>query len=78
VDKSFLQRRPLQASALILCSAVGAVVVLGAVSFTLVPLVLGLAVLVGWLVLTLLFGWIGIEALAALERWLENDPRFQR
>jgi hypothetical protein len=26
----------------------------------------------------LILGWVGIELLAALERWLENDPRFQR
>ena len=26
----------------------------------------------------LLLGWAGIELMAALERWFENDPRFRR
>jgi hypothetical protein len=37
-----------------------------------------LAVALGWVVALLLLGWAGIEALAALERWFENDPRFHR
>jgi hypothetical protein len=35
----------------------------------------GLAVAI---VVTLLLGWAGIEALAAFERWMDRDPRFQR
>jgi hypothetical protein len=30
------------------------------------------------IVATLLLGWAGIEALAAFERWMDHDPRFQR
>jgi hypothetical protein len=63
---------------LALCTVVGALVITLAVSLALVPLVVGVCALVVWLVLALILGWAGIELLAALERWLENDPRFQR
>ena len=49
-----------------------------AVSLALIPLVVGVGALVVWLASALILGWAGIELLAALERWLENDPRFQR
>jgi hypothetical protein len=52
--------------------------VAGVVVVTLAPVVLGLAALVLWLAISLVLAWLGIEAMAALERWLENDPRFQR
>lgn len=60
------------------CTAIGALVVAGVVVVTLAPVVLGLAALVLWLAISLVLAWLGIEAMAALERWLENDPRFQR
>jgi hypothetical protein len=63
---------------LAVCTVVGALVITLAVSLALVPLVVGVGALVVWLVLALILGWAGIELLAALERWLENDPRFQR
>jgi len=63
---------------LALCTVVGALVITLAVALALVPLVVGVCALVVWLVLALILGWAGIELLAALERWLENDPRFQR
>jgi len=63
---------------LAVCTVVGALVIALAVSLALVPLVLGVGALVVWLALALILGWAGIELLAALERWLENDPRFQR
>lgn len=53
-------------------------VVLSAISLTLLPLVMGVGLLVAWILVALLVVWGGIEALAALERWLERDPRFQR
>jgi hypothetical protein len=31
-----------------------------------------------WVVAFLLFGWAGIEAIAAFERWIENGVRFLR
>jgi hypothetical protein len=49
-----------------------------AVSLALIPLVVGAAAVVVWLVLALTLSWAGIELMAALERWFENDPRFQR
>ena len=75
--KSYLQRRPVQASALILCAGVGAAVVLAAVALAILPVALALVGLVVGLVLMLLVGWVGVEGMAALERWLESDSRFQ-
>jgi hypothetical protein len=57
---------------------VGAVVVIGVLSLTIVPLLLAVGIGFAWLLAALLLGWAGIEAMAALERWFENDPRFHR
>ena len=72
------QIRPLRAGVLAICTVVGALVITLAVSLAFVPLVLGVGAFVVWLALALILGWAGIELLAALERWLENDPRLQR
>jgi len=72
------QTRPLRAGVFAVCTVVGALVITLAVSLALVPLVVGVGALLVWLALALILGWAGIELLAALERWLENDPRFQR
>ncbi len=72
------QIRPLRAGVLAICTVVGALVITLAVLLAFVPLVLGVGAFVVWLALALILGWAGIELLAALERWLENDPRFQR
>lgn len=69
---------PLVMSLLLLSAAVGSVVLVGLAAVTLVPLLVGLLVVAGWITALLLLAWAGIEALAALERWLENDPRFRR
>jgi hypothetical protein len=53
-------------------------VVIGFTTLALVPLLIGLGLLAAWLVAALLMGWAGLEGLAAIERWIENDPRFQR
>jgi len=78
VPKSSIQRRPLQAGLVILCSSVGALALLSILGLGLVPFVMAASLLLLWLVTSLLIAWGGIEALAALERWLERDPRFQR
>lgn len=70
--------RPLRAGVLTVCTAVGALVILLAVALTLVPLLVGVGALLLWLAVALILGWAGIELLAALERWFENDRRFQR
>jgi hypothetical protein len=57
---------------------VGAVVVIGVLSLALVPLLFAIGIGFAWLLAALLLGWAGIEAMAALERWFENDPRFHR
>jgi hypothetical protein len=49
-----------------------------AVALALLPLLVGVGALLLWLTVALILGWAGIELLAALERWFENDPRFQR
>lgn len=76
--KLALRIPPLPASLALVCMAVGAVVVIGLTTLALVPLLVGLGLLVAWLVSALLLGWAGLEGLAAIERWIENDPRFQR
>ncbi|MFN5465759.1 MAG: hypothetical protein ACK40D_11700 [Cyanobacteriota bacterium] len=45
---------------------------------TVLPLVVLLGGLAVWIVAILLIGWSAIEALAACERWMEREPRFQR
>jgi hypothetical protein len=45
---------------------------------TLLPLLVAAAVVLAWAALAVLLAWAGIEGMAALERWFENDPRFQR
>ena len=77
VNQFFLQLRPVQGTALLLCSAVGALVLVAALVLTLVPVVFGLGLLGACLVIALLLGWVAIEAMPALERWLESDARFQ-
>ena len=76
--KLALRLTPLQLSLVLVCSAVGGLVVFALVALTVVPLLVGLALLVFWVVAALLFAWAGIEALAALERWMESSRRFQR
>lgn len=78
VNHSALAIGPLPASLALLSMAVGAAVLIGASTLVLVPLLVGLVMLAAWLVITLLLGWAGIEAMAAFERWLESAPRFQR
>ena len=70
--------RPITAPVLFVCTAVGAVVLLGVVTLTLLPLLVAGAVLLAWAGLTILLVWAGIEGMAVLERWFENDRRFQR
>jgi len=72
------QIRPLRAGVLAVCTVVGGLVITLAVSLALVPLVVGVGALVVWLALALFIAWAGIELLAALERWLEKNPRFQQ
>lgn len=56
----------------------GAALLVGLGLLTLLPLALLLGMIAGWVLVSLLLGWAGIEALAALERWMERDTRFQR
>ena len=72
------QIRPLRAGVLAVCTVVGVLVMTLAVSVAFIPLVVGVAASVVWLALVLILSWGGIELMAALERWFENDPRFQR
>jgi len=78
VFKPVLHVPSLRQGLLLACTGIGAVVLFSAISFTLLPLLMGVGLLVAWILLALLVVWGGIEALAALERWLERDPRFQR
>lgn len=78
VARTGLSLRPLSASLLLLAAGVGSIVVIGLLSLALVPVLLGAGLLLCFLVGVVLFSWAGIEGLAALERWIESDPRFQR
>lgn len=69
---------PLPASLLLACTAVGAIVLIGITSLAVVPLIHTAGLFMAWLLALVLLGWAGIEGLAALERWFENDPRFHR
>lgn len=73
-----LNLRPLAASLLLIAAALGSIVLVGILLLTLIPLVVVVGGLVVWGVAAMLAGWAGIEAMAAMERWLERDPRFQR
>lgn len=76
--KPVLRLSPLLLSLVLVCSAVGGLVLTGLVVLTVLPLLVGLGLLAVWGVTVLLLGWAGIEALAALERWLESSPRLRR
>jgi len=69
---------PLPASLLLASAAVGCIVLGSLAALTLVPLLVLLVGVALWIVSTGLLGWAGIEALAACERWMERNPRFQR
>ena len=73
-----LRLRPLPASLALVSMAVGSIVLISVAAVAFIPLLLGAAVVTAWVVALLLLGWAGIEALAALERWVETDPRFRR
>ncbi|MFM8278535.1 MAG: glypican [Cyanobium sp.] len=73
-----LRLSPLLLSLVLVCSAIGGLVLTGLVVLTVLPLLVGLGLLAVWVVVVLLLGWAGIEALAALERWLESSPRLRR
>ncbi len=66
------------ATFLLLSAAIGCPVLVGLAVFTLIPLLLLLGGIALWIVTTLLIGWAGIEVLAACERWMEGNSRFQR
>jgi hypothetical protein len=78
VVKPVLRLSPLLLSLVLVCSAIGGLVLTGLVVLTVLPLLVGLGLLAVWVVVVLLLGWAGIEALAALERWLESSPRLRR
>lgn len=78
VTKPLARFRPPANPLVLACTAVGAIVLAGIAAITLVPVMVMAGVLLVWAALAVLIGWAGIEAMAALERWFENDPRFQR
>lgn len=78
VLKPVLRPPTLGQGLLLVCTGLGALVLLAGVSLALLPLLVACGVFAVWLVVALLIGWGGIELMAALERWMERDPRFQR
>lgn len=59
-------------------AAVGALVVVPLMALAAIPLLLAVVIAVGGVVAFGLSVWALIEALAAFERWLESDSRFQQ
>lgn len=78
VNRSLTRVPPLAASLALVSMGLGAALLVGLGLLTLLPLALLVGMIAGWLLVSLLLGWAGIEALAALERWMERDTRFQR
>lgn len=78
VTTFLLRLRPLPASLALVGMALTAAVLIGVASVMLVPIFLAMALLATWLVASLFLGWAGIEAMAAFERWIENEVRFLR
>ena len=78
VTTFLLRLRPLPASLALVGMALMAAVLIGVASVLLVPIFLAMALLATWLVASLFLGWAGIEAMAAFERWIENEVRFLR
>ncbi len=76
--QSNLTLRPLPTALLLLCAGVGACVVGTFFTLTLIPVLMVAGFAVAFLFGALVCAWAGVEALAALERWLESDSRFQR
>ncbi len=69
---------PLPTSLLLVSAAFGFLLLAGLAALTLIPLLVLVGGLVVWILASLLIGWAGIEALAACERWMERQSRFQR
>lgn len=69
---------PLFASLLVIATAIGAIVLTVIAVLTLVPLMMIVGGIAVALMATVLLGWAGIEALAAVERWMDKDPGFLR
>jgi hypothetical protein len=59
-------------------AAIGALVVLPLVVIAAIPMVVATVFALGGVLVLGLTVWAGIEGLAALERWMETDPRFKR
>ncbi|MCP9927001.1 glypican [Cyanobium sp. CH-040] len=59
-------------------AAIGGLVVFPLVALAAIPLVMAVVMAAGGLLVLGLSVWALIEGLAALERWLETDPRFHR
>jgi len=74
---SLLALPPLPTSLLLASAAVGSLVLASLAALTLIPLLVLLGGFVVWILASLLLVWSGIEALAACERWMERQSRFQ-
>jgi hypothetical protein len=69
---------PLATGLLLASAALGSLVLASLAAFTLIPLLVLVGGFAVWILASLLLGWAGIEALAACERWMERQARFQR
>jgi len=69
---------PLLVAPVLALAAVGALVIVPLLALAAIPVVITILVAMGWLLACGLGLWALIEGLAAFERWMEADSRFQQ
>ncbi|WP_036911730.1 MULTISPECIES: hypothetical protein [unclassified Prochlorococcus] len=69
---------PAFAGMALLSMAIGAVVLITGLTLLALPVMLLIGFVVALVAGVFFGGWALIEVLAALESWMERDPRFQR
>ncbi|MCX5940632.1 MAG: glypican [Cyanobium sp. LacPavin_0818_WC50_MAG_67_9] len=69
---------PLLVAPVLALASVGALVIVPLLALAAIPVVITILVAMGWLLAFGLGLWALIEGLAAFERWMEADSRFQQ
>ena len=69
---------PLLVAPVLALAAVGALVIVPLLALAAIPVVVTILVAIGWVLACGLGLWVLIEGLAAFERWIESDSRFQQ
>jgi hypothetical protein len=69
---------PLLVAPVLALAAVGALVIGPLLALAAIPLLVTILVAIGWVLACGLGLWALVEGLAAFERWIESDSRFQQ